>query len=99
RPVHDQAEHRTRSQAFVGAVSAGPHPAPYRFISANSVANTSIPSQRFRSLRFSFGACWLSSWLAIGSTMAGLPAGWWKRYLGMLPPSLGSRTGSRPIAD
>ena len=39
----------------------GACPAVYRLISANNVAKTSIPSQRFRILRFSFGACWLSS--------------------------------------
>src|SRR5713101_3166714 len=64
----------------------------------NSAENTTMPSHRFRSRRFSFAACWLLSWFTMGTITTGFPSASCKVERGTLPPRMGRRTMG-PIAS
>ena len=51
----------------------------------------STPSQRFCRRRFSFAACWLLSWFAMGMVMVRLPEARSMMSSGTVPPDVGRR--------
>src|SRR5260370_779296 len=58
---------------------------------AINAAMVSMPSQRFCRRRFSLAACWLSSWLAMGTVMVRVLAARSMASRGAVPPKVGRR--------
>ena len=95
---HDLDPGDRRRGPRVGVADAAPPRMPMAIVTARPRPGPPTPWRRPRSRPTGSGgagsrsaACWLLSWLAIGRPMIGRPRTSWKRYIGMLPPSVGMR--------